>query len=158
MVEHLRCVVGALRPGGVYALGLSLTCHAREFATEDVWVGSRGGTRVHQLVQYLPPAVDRAGRQSRRERVISHLTITSPEGEQHLDSTYDLRSYTGTQLAAVFRRAGVECIGIVDESGDDLPGTRSDAGRLLASGRWFTDEAEGYALFVLRASARSAHL
>lgn len=157
MVRHLRCVGDSLRPQGCYVLGMSLTCYATEIASEDVWVGTRSGTRVHQLVQYLAPYPKR-----RRERVISHLTITSRGGEQHMDSVYDLRTYDGPQWEGVLRRAGMACVGIVDEQGGDLPGTRSDGRSLLEPGRWFTNEATGYALFVLRpvaaVRAETAHL
>lgn len=157
MLDHLDCVARALRPGGVYALGLSMTAYAHEFASEDVWVGRREGVRVHQLVQYLPPDETR-----RRERVISHLSITGSEGEHHIDSVYDLRSYSGEQWGRLLARSAMECIGVVDELGDDLPSTRSSGAALEDPGSWFSSHASGYALFVLRPRvairARSAQL
>lgn len=157
MIDHLRCVARSLRPGGAYVMGLSMSCYAMETASEDVWIGKRAGTKVHQFVQYLAPEARR-----RKERVISHLTVTTRGLEQHLDSTYDLRTYDGHQWAGVLRRAGMVCVGIVDEEGDDLPGTRSDGRELLEAGPWFTPDAAGYALFVLRPAkevrAEVAHL
>ncbi len=120
MDRHLRSVAGVLRPGGVYVVGLSLCAYGLESITEDVWKGSREGTRVSQVVQYLPPAGSR-GEAARAERVISHLTVRSGRGatarETHIDSTYVLRGYNLAQWREVVARAGLEIAAVTDGAG-----------------------------------------
>ena len=43
---HLRAVAGALRPGGLYVLGLHLADLGAPSPTRERWVGERGGLRV----------------------------------------------------------------------------------------------------------------
>ncbi len=116
MVDHLRQVRSALRPGGVYLVGLSLCAYGLESETEDVWRGSRGGVSVSQVVQYLPPPGDRG--RARNERVVSHMTVTRRGcPPMHLDSTYVLRGYDLAQWRAVTARAGMRIIGCVASDG-----------------------------------------
>lgn len=140
VVAHLRRVAAALEPGGVYAVGLGVTAYGAEFETEDVWEGARGSVRVTQAAQYLP-----ATRAERVERVVSHLTVTSPRRERHVDTMYELRAYSGAEWAEVVRRAGLEVAAVVDEAGRDYP---CPSGK-----RWDEDGAAGYAVWVLRAGA-----
>ena len=117
MLAHFERVASALGPGGVYVVGLSLQDPAGESASEDVWTGARGRCRVVQAVQYLPPE----GR-SRRERVISHLAVTTPSGTDHLDETYDLRTYTPRQWLALLERSALRPAALLDEGGRPIPG------------------------------------
>lgn len=155
MLAHLACMARALRPGGVYALGLSVTDYGREFPSEDVWVGVRGRCRVHQLVQFEPPTA-----RGRMERVITHLTVTTPAAERHIDSTYGLRAYSGPQWATIIGRSAMELVAVVDERGDDHPcpavGLRASAP--LPWRGWDAPGASGYAISILRprAGAESA--
>lgn len=116
MLEHLRLVARALKPGGVYLVGLELSDPATAQPSEDVWIGRERGLRVQQNVSYLPPE----GR-SRMEQVISHLTITSGTGrtkiERHIDSHYNLRTYTHTQWQTLLRKAGYEIVAAYGASG-----------------------------------------
>lgn len=52
---HFRQMAQVLRPGGVYAVGLSFTVYGQELMDEDLWEGRRGALHVQQLAQYLPP-------------------------------------------------------------------------------------------------------
>lgn len=148
MLAHLRCMKGALVPGGVYVVGLGLCAYGIETETEDVWTGSRlvGGvrTRVTQTVQYLPaPEGGRSAgsKAMRMERVISHMTVTRGSGaraqERHIDSAYVLRSYDLKQWRAIIDKAGWEIVGVTDQDG--LPARPSEP---------------GYYLWVLRAKHR----
>ena len=62
----------ALRPGGVFALGLHLTDYAQDRRQRERWVGRRGGTQVVCNLQSWPP-----DRRRRRERLRSRLTKAS---------------------------------------------------------------------------------
>lgn len=128
LASHFACMRRALVPAGIYAVGLSLTSYAEETETEDVWVGVRGRCRVRQVVQYLPPEAN-----ERRERVISHISVTRPTGEEHRTSTYDLRSYDAKQWRHAIANANLTIESVVDESGRDM-------GRVTT----------GYAIHVLR--------
>ncbi|MBL8747219.1 MAG: class I SAM-dependent methyltransferase [Phycisphaerae bacterium] len=114
MLAHFACVRCVLLTGGVYAVGIETCRYGEEFPSEDVWEGRRGAAHVRQTVQYLP------GKRGRRaERVISHLAITTPRGVQHLDSRYDLRTYSFEQWSRLIARAGWTCVAVCNGDGDD---------------------------------------
>jgi SAM-dependent methyltransferase len=119
---HLRGLSGALAPGGIYAVGLSLTRYGEEPPEEDVWEARRGCCRVQQLVQYLPP--EDGSRGTRRERVVSHLAIERPGGTEHRDSTYDLRCYDLGQWRRLVARSAMRLVATVDPDGEPVsPGS-----------------------------------
>ncbi len=130
MVRHLREMARALRPGGVYAVGLGTTGYGIEPASEDVWEGRRGGCHVKQIVEYLPPR----RRVERFEQVYSHLVITRGTCEEHRDHAYRLRCYDARQWRDVVTRAGMEIIAVTDDRGN-----AHDPGGF------------GYAVYILRA-------
>jgi SAM-dependent methyltransferase len=115
MLAHFRGIARVLRPGGVYAVGLSLSSYDHEIPTEDVWVGRRGRSEVKQVVQYLVPT-----RRKRSEPVISHLTVTRGPRTQELDFTYTLRSYDTRQWERLIARSPLKIMATVDEQGGDL--------------------------------------
>ena len=139
LLSHLACVAEALRPGGVYAVGLGMTAYGAEPESEDVWVGRRGPCEVTQVAQYLPPERGR-----RRERVFNHLTVVTPRAERHLDSTYELRSYSGPQWTRVLARSAFEPIAVVDEEGEEIGSVA----------QWSRDGVSGYGIWVLRRRGR----
>jgi SAM-dependent methyltransferase len=132
IISHLKDVSSVLSPRGIYVVGLSLCAYGEELATEDVWRGKGRGLRVTQVVQYLPPAGD-TGR-LRKERVISHLTVSKAGVERHIDSSYSLRGYSPEQFEAVIRKAGMEIAGCYASDGEEE----------------VVPVAPGYCLYVLR--------
>ncbi|MDX2115350.1 MAG: class I SAM-dependent methyltransferase [Planctomycetota bacterium] len=138
MLAHFERVRAALHPAGVYAVGLETCRYGLEFPSEDVWTGSRGGAKVTQVVQYQPPT-----RADRRERVVSHLSIqlrgsgTARSRTEHLDSTYDLRSYSHAQWLELVDRARWRIVAVCDPMGD--PAMLGPRGHVIG----------GYALWVL---------
>lgn len=107
MLAHLRCVRAALRPGGVYLVGIEMTDRRYAQPTEDVW-RARDQVRqlsVHQFVSYLPPE-----RPSRDEVVLSHLTVRDAAAGgrrvRHFDDRYVLRTYSRVQWRRLIRDAG----------------------------------------------------
>ncbi|MDD5656890.1 MAG: class I SAM-dependent methyltransferase [Elusimicrobia bacterium] len=90
-LAHLRLCAEALRPGGIFVLGLDLTVYGATPPDEDVWTIRQGGRTFRHIVMTLPPK--RAGR---RERVINF--VTGPSG-LILRSGYDLRAYDAQQLS-----------------------------------------------------------
>jgi hypothetical protein len=114
MLDHLTCVRRVLARGGVYAIGIETTIYGGTFPQEDVWTGTRGRITVRQLISYTPPT-----RARRIERVHTHLTIITPAGERHLESSYDLRSYDQRQWEALIDLAGWRRVAICDPDGRD---------------------------------------
>lgn len=116
MLRHLRSVAGALRPGGVYCVGITLTSYGMEYPSEDVWEGRRGGCRVKQVIQFVPPLDARAER-ARAERAFSHLIVTRGDRVEHRDSAYVLRTYSRVQWESLVRRSPLRVRATVDEVG-----------------------------------------
>ena len=138
MRAHFAAMARALRPGGVYAVGLSTSRYGREPLDEDVWESRRGGLRVRQVVQYLPPGVLEAGQPARArrrlERVVSHLRVERPgRRPEHRDATYDLRCYDERQWRRLVASSALVEVGAVDSAGRPIAGDGSTyAIRLLA--------------------------
>lgn len=129
MLAHFGQMAEVLRPGGLYAVGLSLTSYGMEFPSEDVWRGARGRCRITQIAQYIPPLDE----SDRAEQVHSHLVIERPGGAEHRDSSYTLRCYGLGQWRRLIDRSALELAGVVDPDGDDA-----------------SPEPCGYAIYLLR--------
>lgn len=123
MLAHFESMAQVLRPGGIYAVGISLTDYAHERPDEDVWEARRGRVRVRQVVQYLPPGSwsPREKVYARREIVISHLTIERASGVELRDATYSLRCYDSTQWQRLLDRSPLRRAGLADGRGRPLP-------------------------------------
>lgn len=115
MSSHLRQIAGALKPGGLYLVGISFSRYDEEEPSEDVWTARRGRTAVRQIIQYLPP-----DRSTRMETVFSHLQVDRPSGREYLDSTYQLRSYDLDQWKGVVRRSPLRRVGAFDDLGNPV--------------------------------------
>jgi hypothetical protein len=124
MVRHLKGVKQALKPGGVYVVGLSLSWYGVEAPTEDVWKGSMRGLKVLQTVQYLPAAGGPAAR-ARMEQVLSHLQMSEGRGKHtkmwDVDDRYQLLSYNLQEWMNVVEKAGLKVLATVDEQGNEIP-------------------------------------
>ncbi|MBS0189937.1 MAG: class I SAM-dependent methyltransferase [Planctomycetes bacterium] len=136
MIRHLRAVARVLHPGGVYAVGISLSAYGLEAPTEDVWRGSRAGVGVKQIVSYTPAAGERGARR-RAENVVSVLEVRRGRKVDVRSSSYSLLSYSRGQWESVIGRSGLRVLGIVNEQS-----------------RNFDPGAIGYAIWVL---ARPEH-
>jgi len=115
LLAHLADVARCLRPGGLYAVGISLSRYDREEPSEDLWEGRRGRCHVRQRVQYLPPGPGKS--QGRREQVISHLQIERPRGIERVDSTYWLRCYDETQWHRLLAGSALQHVVSLDDQG-----------------------------------------
>ncbi len=124
MVKHLKGVKQALRPGGVYVVGLSLSWYGVEEPTEDVWTGTLQGLKVLQTVQYLPAAGGKSAR-DRMEQVLSHLQMSEGRGKRakmwDVDDRYELLSFNLEEWMGAVGRAGLKVIASVDEAGNEIP-------------------------------------
>lgn len=115
MLDHFAEIPRGMRPGSIYAVGLSISLYGCEQPTEDVWSGTRSGTSVTQTVQYLPPTPS-----ERCETVISHLEIDRRGEPDSQTSTYALRSYSRDEWLGLLDRSPLEHVATVDEDANDL--------------------------------------
>lgn len=121
MLRHLADMARVLRPGGIYAIGISLSSYGNEPPEEDIWDARRGGCTVRQIVQYLPPGTwNGPGAGSRIERVVSHLVVERPAGREHRDTTYALRCYDARQWQHLLARSPLRWEGLADSAGRPL--------------------------------------
>jgi SAM-dependent methyltransferase len=91
--SHLACVARALKPGGIYVLGLHLSDYKKSSVARERWVESRGKTRVVCNTQTWPP-----DRRLRRERVRTRLVVTEGDREQRSQTEWWFRTYDARQL------------------------------------------------------------
>ncbi|MCW5767882.1 MAG: class I SAM-dependent methyltransferase [Phycisphaeraceae bacterium] len=117
MLAHLAGIRAVTKPNGVVVVGISLSAYGKEEAQEDIWRGKRGRIEVTQIVNY-EPAEDGPGK--RKEMVYSHMLVRGPKGDAHFDDAYGLRSYDLRQWREITSRAGLECIAVIDEQGQDI--------------------------------------
>ncbi len=96
---HLRGVAQALRPGGIYVLGIHLTDYARADCEHERWVGERDGVHVVCNTRGWP-----ADKPSRLENVRTRLRITR-DGTGHTQETrWQFRTYNAAQVRALLRK------------------------------------------------------
>ena len=95
---HLRCVADALKPGGVYALGLHLTDYNHRACGHERWVGRRRGVEVVCNIRGWP-----ADRRKRLERVRSRLLVREKGRERRFETEWLFRTYGFRQLKSLLR-------------------------------------------------------
>jgi len=116
---HLAAMARALKPRGLYLVGLSLE-RGESQVTEDAWSAARGRSRVDLLVQYLP--------EGRSEKVIQHWVVTRPGGIVHYDVGFLLRRFDSAQWSRVIERSPFREVGVFDLSGEPMPPGAFDYG------------------------------
>lgn len=121
--SHLKSVHDALRPGGLYVLGLLLSEYGANKCSRERWVGRRGGVQVVCNTQSWPPDPRR-----RRERFRSRLTVTRGGHQERFDTCWEFRTYDAAQLRRTLRAVdGLEHVCTYDFSGTlDSERTLSD--------------------------------
>lgn len=99
-VACLQKVAAALRPGGVFFLGLHLTDYGRLTNEHERWVARRDGVEVVCNTHTWP-----ADRKTRLESLRTRLNI-SDAGRSHTQETrWEFRTYNAAQLRALLRKA-----------------------------------------------------
>ena len=98
--SFLRRVSAALRPGGIFVLGLHLTDYQRTNCEHERWVMDRKGVHVVCNTRTWP-----AERRTRIEKLRTRLLI-SHKGRTHRQETlWDYRTYDAAQLKRLLRKA-----------------------------------------------------
>lgn len=97
--ECLRRVAAALRPGGLFFLGLHLTDYEAGREEHERWVARREGVEVICNTHTWP-----ADRKARLEKLRTRLNI-SDNGRTHLQETHwEFRTYNAAQLRALLKK------------------------------------------------------
>ena len=91
--NHLRCVARALRPGGLYILGLHLMPHYASESCIERWTARHG--RLHLTVTLRVVHTDW---RRRLERVRVNLLARTPTRQRRLRSEFPLRLYRAHQF------------------------------------------------------------
>jgi len=97
---HLRAVARALRPGGVYVLGMEVTGDLDPEATRDAWSGDRSGIRVDGEVTCLG---DRA---ERIETLRVRLVVRNGGRREVVEDLEPMRVYARADLASLLAAEG----------------------------------------------------
>jgi SAM-dependent methyltransferase len=95
---HLRLMADALRPGGLYLLGVHLSEYEDRQRRRERWEASRG--RVHVVCNLQRWPADPA---RRRERVRSRLKVTEHGVTSGYETHFAFRTYDVDQLGALLR-------------------------------------------------------
>ncbi len=96
--SHLQGVANALKPGGLYVLGLHLTDYEERQPGHEQWRNTRDGIRVTCTIESWPP-----DRRRRRERVRSRLVVREPDRTRRFETTWWFRTYSARQLRRLLR-------------------------------------------------------
>ncbi|MBL1218114.1 MAG: class I SAM-dependent methyltransferase [Planctomycetes bacterium] len=88
-LTHLENTAASLAPGGLYVLGIDLVDYTLpDTPLEELWVARRGRCTVQHIMLNDDPDSG-----TRFERIINHITVTTPSTRQYFQSSYDLLSY-----------------------------------------------------------------
>jgi SAM-dependent methyltransferase len=108
--SHLECVVNALRPGGIYVLGLHLTPTVVEPMQEESWSARRGNLAVLSKLW-----VTECDRRQRRERVGMSFDVYTPSEQFRIEDQVTFRTYSAGQMDRLLGSiAGFEVTAVYD--------------------------------------------
>lgn len=106
--ECLRRVAAALRPGGLFLLGLHLTDYEAAKESHERWVARRDGVEVICNTHTWP-----ADRELRVENLRTRLKITDTGRIHRQETRWEFRTYNAAQLRALLKKVPelefVEC-------------------------------------------------
>ena len=113
-LAHLRLMAAALEPGGIFVLGMDTSNYGVDEPDEEVWDCRQGGRRAKHIIMSIPAE---AG--TRRERIINFVTAKKGGQETLLESTYDLRSYSATELSALIESSPLRIEAVYGYDGNE---------------------------------------
>lgn len=96
---HLEHVARALRPGGLYVLGVHITDYEHDSISRERWVASRGDVHVVCNIQSWP-----ANRRTRQARMRSRLTVSHQGETTRYETSWRFRTYGVRQLRGLLAR------------------------------------------------------
>ena len=98
-VRHLRSVASALRPGGLYVLGLHLTDYANLSPDHERWAATKGRTRVISDTWSAP-----ANPRKRTEAMRTRMRIQEGDRKWVTETEWSFRTYGPGQLKSLLRK------------------------------------------------------
>ncbi len=107
--HHMQLIAQSLRPGGIYILGMDLVDYSDPEPCEEIWDAKRGKCNVQHIMMSIPPTLD-----NRNERIINHITVTTPSREHAFQSAYDLLTYNVDECNALIDRSPFELLATYD--------------------------------------------
>jgi len=109
-LAHLRCVTDALRPGGIYILGLHLLPpDASEECTER-WTARQGRTKLTATLKVIA-----SNRRRRLETLRIAMRVRSSRREVRIQSDFTLRLYSARQIKSLLaQQRGLELCDVFD--------------------------------------------
>ncbi|MBA4028836.1 MAG: hypothetical protein C0475_06840 [Planctomyces sp.] len=140
LARHLASVGRALRPSGVYVVGVGLQRASELILTEDVYTARRGRTAVHQVITF-EPLTGAPG--DGAERVTTVTTAWKLDGRGRRSGpvlgpwigAYRLRCFSVGRWEAIVARAGLRQAAVFDQSGRPAdPASCAYAWRVLTRG------------------------
>ncbi len=90
---HLRCMAAALKPGGLYVLGLHLTPAGRPMCSRESWHARRGHLSIVSRMWTV-----RLDRRRRREQVAFEFDVSTPTRQFRLADEFDFRTWSARQF------------------------------------------------------------
>lgn len=100
-VAHFRCMAAAIRPGGVYIVGLHLTPTIGQPLEEETWIASRGDVTVTCHLETYDRDLD-----ARIERASLCYDIEKQGREVQVVGDLCFRTYTAAQMERTLQAAG----------------------------------------------------
>lgn len=97
---HLRAVARALRPGGVYVVGMEVTGDLDPDATRDAWTAERGDLRVDGEVTCLGDRAERV------ETLRVRLVVRRGDRREEVEDFQPMRVYARADLASLLAAEG----------------------------------------------------
>jgi SAM-dependent methyltransferase len=92
--DHLRCIAAALRPGGIYALGLHLTPTEGTPLEEERWSARRGHLGINTYLKTFDLDL-----RKRTERCQMRMDVYTPRQNFQIVDELVFRTYTRKQLS-----------------------------------------------------------
>jgi SAM-dependent methyltransferase len=94
--DHLQCVANALRPGGIYVLGLHLTPTTVEPMQEESWAARRGNLAVLSRLWVLD-----CDTRKRKEAVGMSFDVYTPTKQFRIEDRVVFRTYSASQMKSL---------------------------------------------------------
>lgn len=93
--SHFRCMADAVKPGGIYILGIHLTPKTVQRCVEECWSASRGGLTVNSRL--WSKSIDL---KSRKEIIGMTYDVHTPTEQFRIEDETIFRTYTAAQICA----------------------------------------------------------
>lgn len=98
-LEHLKCMAKAIRPGGIYVLGLHLLPPDASDECTERWKAESGKTKLNATLKVVA-----SNRRRRIERLQMTMNVRKAKNKIRIGSEFDLRTYSAQQIKSLIRK------------------------------------------------------